>query len=130
MGILDQVTAKLGGQDGQEGGLASIQHFFSSNGGLQGMTEKLSNSGLGKQVQSWVGTGENEPVSGQQMQQAVDPGQLHAMAQNAGMSDEETCDQLAKAVPVMVNQATPQGQIPQQDPFSKGLDSVKRLLKI
>jgi len=130
MGVLDQVTAKLGGQDGQEGGLASIQHFFSSNGGLQGMTEKLSNSGLGKQVQSWVGTGENEPVSGQQMQQAVDPGQLHAMAQNAGMSDEETCDQLAKAVPVMVNQATPQGQIPQQDPFSKGLDSVKRLLKI
>jgi len=130
MGILDQVTAKLGGQDGQEGGLASIQHFFSSNGGLQGMTEKLSNSGLGKQVQSWVGTGENEPVSGQQVQQAVDPGELHAMAQNAGMSDEETCDQLAKAVPVMVNQATPQGQIPQQDPFSKSVDSIKRLLKI
>jgi uncharacterized protein YidB (DUF937 family) len=130
MGVLDQITSKLGGQDGQEGGLASIQNFFSSNGGLQGLTEKLSNSGLGKQVQSWVGHGDNQPISGQQVQQAVDPNDLHSMAQNAGMSDEEASDQLAKAMPEMVNQATPQGQIPQQDPFAKGLDSIKKMLKI
>lgn len=130
MGVLDQITSKLGGQDGQEGGLASIQNFFSSNGGLHGMTEKLSSSGLGKQVQSWVGSGENEPISGQQVQQAVDPNELHTMAQNAGMSDQEASEQLAKAMPEMVNQATPQGQIPQQDPFAKGLDSIKRMLKI
>ncbi len=130
MGVLDQITSKLGGQDGQEGGLASIQNFFSSNGGLQGLTEKLSNSGMGKQVQSWIGTGDNEPISGQQVQQAVDPNELHAMAQNAGMSDEEASEQLAQAMPQMVNEATPQGQIPQQDPFAKGLDSIKRMLKI
>lgn len=130
MGVLDQITSKLGGQDGQEGGLASIQNFFSSNGGLQGLTEKLSNSGMGKQVQSWIGPGDNEPISGQQVQQAVDPNELHAMAQNAGMSDEEASEQLAKAMPQMVNEATPQGQIPQQDPFAKGLDSIKRMLKI
>ena len=130
MGVLDQITSKLGGQDGQEGGLASIQNFFSSNGGLQGLTEKLSNSGMGKQVQSWIGTGDNEPISGQQVQQAVDPNELHTMAQNAGMSDEEASEQLAQAMPQMVNEATPQGQIPQQDPFAKGLDSIKRMLKI
>ena len=130
MGVLDQITSKLGGQDGQEGGLASIQNFFSSNGGLQGLTEKLSNSGMGKQVQSWIGTGDNEPISGQQVQQAVDPNELHAMAQNAGLSDEEASEQLAQAMPQMVNEATPQGQIPQQDPFAKGLGSIKRMLKI
>jgi len=130
MGVLDQITSKLGGQDGQEGGLASIQNFFSSNGGLQGLTDKLSNSGLGKQVQSWVGTGENEPVSGQQVQQALGPDEVHNMAQQAGMSDEQASDELAKAMPEMVNQATPQGQIPQQDPFAKGLDSIKKMLKI
>jgi uncharacterized protein YidB (DUF937 family) len=130
MGVLDQITSKLGGQDGQEGGLASIQNFFSSNGGLQGLTEKLSNSGMGKQVQSWIGPGENEPISGQQVQEAVDPNELHAMAQNAGLSDEEASEQLAQAMPQMVNEATPQGQIPQQDPFAKGLDSIKRMLKI
>ena len=130
MGILDSVTSKLGGQNGQEGGLASLQRMFTSNGGLQGMTSKLTNSGMGKQVQSWIGTGDNEPISGQQVQQAVDPNELHAMAQNAGMSDEEASEQLAKAMPQMVNEATPQGQIPQQDPFAKGLDSIKRMLKI
>jgi uncharacterized protein YidB (DUF937 family) len=130
MGFLDDITAKLGGQNGEEGGLASLQRMFASNGGLSGMTSKLSNSGMGKQVQSWIGTGENQPVSGQQMQQAMDPNELHSMAEQAGMSDEEASEQLAQAVPQMVNQATPEGQIPQQDPFAKGLDSLKRMLKI
>jgi uncharacterized protein YidB (DUF937 family) len=130
MGFLDDVAAKLGGKQGQDGGLASMQKLFSSNGGLQGMTSKLTNSGLGKQVQSWVSTGQNQPVSGRQMQQAMDPDQLHAMASQAGMSDEECSEHLAKAMPEMVNQATPQGQIPQQDPFAKGLDSLKRMLKV
>jgi uncharacterized protein YidB (DUF937 family) len=130
MGILDQVTSKLGGQDGQEGGLASLQKLFNSSGGLEGITSKLTNSGMGKQVQSWIGTGHNEPVSGQQVQQAMDPHELHQVAENAHMSDEEASDQIAKAMPEMVNQATPQGQIPQQDPFAKGLDSLKKMLKI
>jgi uncharacterized protein YidB (DUF937 family) len=130
MGILDQVTSKLGGENGQEGGLASLQKLFSSNGGLQGMTSKLTNSGMGKQVQSWIGTGDNEPVSGQQVQQAMDPHELHHVAEQAHMSDEEASDQIAKAMPEMVNQATPQGQIPQQDPFAKGIDSLKKMLKI
>ena len=130
MGILDDITAKLGGQNGQAGGLASLQKMFSGSGGLQGMTSKLTKSGLGQQVQSWVGTGQNEPVTGQQLQQAVDPNELHTMAQNAGMTDEEASEQLAQAMPEMVDQATPQGQIPAQDPFAKGLDSLKRMLKI
>jgi uncharacterized protein YidB (DUF937 family) len=130
MGILDNVTAKLGGQQGEEGGLASLQKMFSSNGGLQGMMSKMTQSGMGQQVQSWVGTGENQPVSGQQVQQAMDPHELHSMAQQAGMSDEETSDHIAQAMPEMVNQATPQGQMPQQDPFAKGLDSLKKMLKI
>jgi uncharacterized protein YidB (DUF937 family) len=130
MGKLDDIAAKLGGQQGQEGGLASLQKLFSSSGGLEGMTSKLTNSGLGKQVQSWVGTGANQPVSGQQVQQAVGPDQIHAVAEQAGISDEEASDQVAQAMPEMVNQATPQGQIPQQDPFAKGLDSLKRMLKI
>jgi uncharacterized protein YidB (DUF937 family) len=130
MGTLDQITAKLGGQQGQDGGLASLQKLFNSNGGLQGMTTKLTNSGLGKQVQSWVGTGQNQPVSGQQVQQAMDPGQLHAVAKQAGISDEEASEHVAQAMPEMVNQATPQGKIPEQDPFAKGMDSLKRMLKI
>jgi len=132
MSKLGDVTAKLGGHQGQDGGLASLQKLVSSSGGLQGLTSKLASSGLGQQVQSWVGHGQNQPVSGSQIQEAMDPAQVHAMAQQAGMSDEETCDHVAKALPDMVDQATPAGQMPapQNDPFSKGKDAVKHLLKL
>ena len=130
MGVLDEVTAKLGGQQGQESGLASLQKLFSSNGGLKGMTSKLTSGGLGQQVQSWVGTGENKPVSGQQVQQAMDPGQLHTVAQQAGMTDEEASEHVAKAMPEMVNQATPHGKMPETDPFAKGMDSLKKMFKL
>jgi uncharacterized protein YidB (DUF937 family) len=128
----DQITAKLGGQQGTDGGVASLQKLVSSSGGLHGLTSKLAGSGLGQQVQSWVGHGDNQPVSGSQVQQAMDPGQLNAMAKQAGMTPEETSDHLAKALPDMVDQATPQGQMPapENDPFAKGMSSIKRMLKI
>ena len=132
MSMLGEITAKLGGQQGQEGGLASLQKLVSSSGGLQGLTSKLASNGLGQQVQSWVGHGQNQAVSGSQIQNAMDPGQVNAMAKQSGMSPEETCDHVAKALPEMVDQATPEGQMPapQQDPFSKGMESVKHLLKL
>jgi uncharacterized protein YidB (DUF937 family) len=132
MSMLGEVTAKLGGQQGQEGGLASLQKLVSSSGGLQGLTSKLASNGLGQQVQSWVGHGQNQPVSGTQIQSAMDPGQVSAMAEQACMSPEETCDHVAMALPVVVDQATPEGQMPapQNDPFSKGMESVKHLLKL
>jgi uncharacterized protein YidB (DUF937 family) len=130
MGILDEVTTKLGGKQGQDGGLASMQKMFNSSGGLKGMTQKLTNSGLGQHVQSWIGTGENKPVSGSQIRQAMDPDTLNNVAQQAGMTPEQASDHVAKALPEMVNQATPQGKIPDQDPFVKGLDSVKKMFKM
>jgi uncharacterized protein YidB (DUF937 family) len=132
MSTLGEITAKLGGQQGQEGGLASLQKLVTSSGGLQGLTSKLASSGLGQQVQSWVSHGKNQPVSGSQIQDAMEPGQVHAVAKQAGMSDEEACNHMAKALPDMVDQATPEGQMPapREDPFSRGMDSVKYLLKL
>lgn len=127
---LSDVVSKLGGKDGQEGGAASLQRMVNSSGGLKGMTSKLTSSGLGKQVESWVGHGKNEPVSGPQVQQAIHPDTLNEMSQQAGMSHEETSDHVAQALPEMVNQATPEGKMPESDPFARGLDSVKRLLKV
>jgi uncharacterized protein YidB (DUF937 family) len=132
MGSLDQITAKLGGQQGVAGGVASLQKLVSSSGGLHGLTSQLASSGLGQQVQSWVGHGENQPVSGSQIKQAMDPGQVDSMARQSGMNPEETCDHVAKVLPEMVDQATPQGHMPapENDPFSKGMNSIKQMLKL
>lgn len=127
---LNDIVNKLGGKDGQQGGIASLQRMVNSSGGLQGITSKLTSGGLGQQVQSWVGHGQNQPVSGSQVQQAIHPDTLHEMSQQAGMTHEETSNHLAQALPEMVDHATPEGQMPESDPFEKGLDAVKRLLKI
>jgi uncharacterized protein YidB (DUF937 family) len=130
MPSLTEITSKLGGQQGEDGGLASMQKMISSNGGLHGLTSKLASSGLGQQVQSWVGHGDNQPVTGQQVGQAMDPGQINAMAKQSGMTPEETCDHVAQALPQMVDKATPEGQMPapENDPFTKGMGTVKRML--
>ena len=52
------------------------------------------------------------------------------MSDQSGMTPEDCSDHVAQALPEMVNQATPDGQIPSKDPFSKGLDAVKKTLKI
>ena len=130
MPSLTDITSKLGGQQGQDGGLASLQKMINSSGGLHGLTSKLASSGLGQQVQSWVGHGDNQPVTGNQVAEVMDPSQVNAMAKQSGLTPEETCDQVAQALPQMVDQATPQGQMPapENDPFSKGKDAVKRML--
>jgi uncharacterized protein YidB (DUF937 family) len=127
---LNDILDKLGGKDGQQGGVASLQRMINSSGGLKGITSKLSNNGLGQQVQSWVGHGQNQPVSGSQVQQAVDPGAVHEMSQQSGLTHEETCDHVAKALPDAVDQATPEGKMPESDPFTKGVDAVKKMLKV
>lgn len=128
MGFINDLTARLGGSQGSDGGVAVLHKMVRSSGGLQGLIWKLSRSGLGQQAQSWVSTGANQPVTGSQVREAIDARQLNAMADQAGLTPEETSDQLAKVLPVVVNQATPQGQLPDNDPFASGLEKVKRML--
>ena len=127
---------KLGGKKGGDGGAASeggpanlqaLTKMLSANGGVQGLMSKMSSNGLGQQVQSWVGTGENKPVSGAQVSQALDTDSLNKMAQETGSTPEKVSDDVAKVLPEVVDKATPDGQVPKQgdDPLSKGVDAIK-----
>jgi uncharacterized protein YidB (DUF937 family) len=127
MGIED-ILSKLGGQKGEAGGLASIMKLFGGSGnssGLQGMASQLQSNGMGDQVKSWIGHGQNQPVSGDQIRQAVDPNQLNQLAEQAHISPEEASQKVAQVLPEMVNQATPEGEMPSHDPFSQGLNALK-----
>ncbi|MEV4410688.1 YidB family protein [Catellatospora sp. NPDC049609] len=81
---------------------------------LSGLMDQLSKSGLGPQVQSWVGTGQNQNVTGAQLQQALGGGTIEHVAQEAGTTPRQAADDLAKVLPELVNQATPDGRIPDQ----------------
>jgi|HubBroStandDraft_3_1064219.scaffolds.fasta_scaffold25034_3 uncharacterized protein YidB (DUF937 family) len=127
MAFYDSVLAKLGGDKGSEGGMASLTKLVNDNGGVQGIMAKLSSSGAGQQVQSWVGHGDNKPVSGSQVQEALDTDSINKIAQQAGTSPEKVSEHVAQVLPGMVDKATPEGQPPKQgdDPLTKGLDTVK-----
>ncbi|PUA16786.1 hypothetical protein C7W93_22650 [Glaciimonas sp. PCH181] len=82
-----------------------------NSGGLGGLLSQFQNAGLGDVVSSWVGHGENQPVSPDQVQQALgSSGQLDELAQATGLSKEETAGHLSEILPELINKLTPNGQ--------------------
>jgi uncharacterized protein YidB (DUF937 family) len=130
MGIED-ILAKLGGQNGASGGLSSIMKLFGGDGsgaGLHNMASKLTSNGMGQQLQSWIGKGQNQPVTGEQIRQVVDPAKLNQLAEQAHISPEEASDQVAQVLPQMVDKATPEGQMPSADQMQQGLGRLKQMM--
>lgn len=104
---------KLGGKQGQQGGVAAISQLFGTND-LQGILSTLQSNGMDQHVQSWVGKGQNMPVSGADIRNVLDSQRLTQMAQKQGMSPDEMSDHVAQVLPHLVDQATPNGQVPRQ----------------
>jgi uncharacterized protein YidB (DUF937 family) len=122
---LTDILGKLGGQQGQQGGVAAISQLFGGNG-LQGIMAKMQSNGMNQQVGSWVGTGQNMPVSGSDIQKMMNPQELAQLAERQGMSPEQMCQHIAQALPSLVDQATPNGQVPKQ---ASGIDALTGMLK-
>jgi uncharacterized protein YidB (DUF937 family) len=80
---------------------------------LGGLLEMLTKSGLMDQAQSWIGTGENKPVSGEQIAQALPDDTLQEVAAQSGVSPQEAADQIAQHLPRAVDKLTPGGELPQ-----------------
>lgn len=74
--------------------------------------DMLTKSGLADQAQSWLGTGDNKPVSGAQIAEAVPDEALQKAAAQAGVSPQEAADQIAQALPTAVDRLSPEGQLP------------------
>jgi len=81
-------------------------------GGLGGLVDKLQKGGLGNVVNSWVGSGQNQPVSPNQLGPALGPDIIKALAQRSGLSEEDLIRQLSQALPGLVDKLTPHGRLP------------------
>lgn len=93
------ILEMLGGQTGGLGGIAGLAQLF-------------QNKGLGDLVSSWVGTGANLPVSANQIQDVLGSDQLGALASKFGLSPDQAGSQLADLLPGVIDQLTPNGQVP------------------
>jgi uncharacterized protein YidB (DUF937 family) len=81
-------------------------------GGLGGLVNKLQQGGLGNIANSWVGSGQNQPVSPNQLGSALGPSIIKVMAQKSGLSEEEITQQLSQVLPGIVDKLTPNGRLP------------------
>lgn len=107
----------LGGLLGQlTGGGGNTDHAAvdaAAPGGVGPLQQILEQAGLGEQVRSWIGNGQNLPVSGEQITQALGgSGALSQLASTFGLNENEIASQLAEVLPDAVNHLTPQGTLP------------------
>jgi uncharacterized protein YidB (DUF937 family) len=88
-------------------------------GGLGGLVNKLQQGGLGDVVNSWVGSGQNQPVSPNQLGQALGPNIIKTLSQMTGVSEDDLSKQLSQILPGVVNSLTPNGRLPTMAELSK-----------
>ncbi|MEE1818499.1 YidB family protein [Streptomyces sp. SP18ES09] len=103
--VLGSLLGALMGGQGGGGGTGSNP--------LGGLLDMLTRSGLTDQAQSWVGTGDNQAVSGAQIADALPDETLQRVAAEAGVSPEQAADEIARSLPQAVDKLTPDGSLPQ-----------------
>ncbi|MER9134435.1 YidB family protein [Mesorhizobium sp. M0768] len=84
-------------------------------GGLGGLLDKLKDAGHGNVANSWVGTGQNQPINPSDLGSALGPQIIQEIAQRTGLNQQDLLKQLSAALPGLVDQLTPNGQVPQQN---------------
>jgi uncharacterized protein YidB (DUF937 family) len=130
-GVIGNVLNNLGTDGAQAGGNSMMQlvmGLLQQQGGLGGLVEKLSQSGLSQQAASWVGSGANLPVSAEQIGQALGSGPLADLAAKFGLNPQEITGSLSQHLPEVVNQLTPEGRLPDNandtDLLGQGLSAL------
>ena len=144
MGLLDQVigglmggagggspmggvlSSLLGGR-GQQGGMGMSGGMGSGGmgemggmggGGIGGLVSMFEGAGLGHIAQSWVGNGQNQPVSPDQLQSVLGQDRVQSMASQSGMQPQDFLSQLSQHLPNAVNGMTPEGRVPDEGTVS------------
>lgn len=130
MGLFDQVLGALSGHPagGNNALLESVLQLVNNpqTGGLGGLVQSFERGGLGNIVNSWVSTGQNLPISPEQIQSVLGNPVLQGLAEKLGISREKIAGSLATVLPQVVDHLTPNGQLPQNDALlSQGLDLLK-----
>jgi len=128
MGLLDSILSAVSGQGDTSGKAAPLIGILSGlltqSGGLQGLASKFSQSGQGDAFSSWVGMGENQSVSSNQIQEALGSDQIRAVAARMGVDPNMASNFLAEYLPKIVDKLTPAGKIDPAADHQQGLAAL------
>ena len=109
-GALVNIVVGMLANSGQAGGVVGVG--AAGSGGLGGLVEQFQRGGLGDVMSSWIGSGQNQPISPDQLGGVLGGDLIGKLTQQTGMNPGDLLGQLSQLLPQMVDQATPEGKIP------------------
>jgi uncharacterized protein YidB (DUF937 family) len=134
MGLFDSIAGQVLGQMGQGGGAGGSNGMVDAIGGLlnnpqigglQGLVQLFQEKGLGPLIASWIGTGQNLPISAEQLQSVLGSEQVRAIAAQLGFSPDQAASSLASLLPDVIDKLTPGGSIGSADALGGLLGMLK-----
>jgi uncharacterized protein YidB (DUF937 family) len=92
-----------------------IKAYVEKAGGLDEVVKNFRDGGFKRQVDSWISTAKNEPISGIEIGQAIGIDKLKKLAESAGIDVTKARDLLAEYLPIAIDKVTPEGKLPPKD---------------
>jgi len=108
MSILDSLTGLLSQQGGVQSMLTSA---LQNAGGMQGVLDKLNQAGLGAKVNSWLGQGDNTPITASEIQTALGNDHLKQLAGSLGVPLDQVAALVSQHLPGLIDAASPNGTL-------------------
>ena len=130
MGLLDDVLAMAGSTGAQQSqhasALGAILSYLNSPqvGGLAGLQSMFQQGGLGHIISSWIGNGQNLPISASQLQNVLHGGALNQAAQQAGMDTSQLTGLMSTLLPHLIDKVSPNGQLPDSSALQQMLKGL------
>lgn len=121
MSLLDSVVSAFGqspqGGPGAPGGellnvVVGMLGNSAQGGGLAALVQQFEQGGLGHVIGSWIGTGQNLPITAEQLHSVLGSEQVQQIAQQLGLNSTEVLGQLSQLLPQVVDKMTPNGAVP------------------
>lgn len=123
MGMFDDLLKGAAGA----GLVAVAAKVINDNGGIGGLMDKFQKGGLGGVFGSWVGTGQNQAVTPDQVHQVLGSDQIAQIAARLGLPADQVAQQLSQLLPQAVDKMTPGGQVPQEQQAVEP-DALRKML--
>lgn len=124
MGLFDSIIESAKERFGlstekASGLLAALLAYIAEplNGGVGGFLDRFRNAGLGGVLDSWIGTGDSEPITEGQLETALGSDAIDSIAAQAGVGRETAASALAGMLPQVFDAVTPDGDIPDNEGF-------------
>lgn len=132
MGLMDQIKGAAEGMMGKLGGenkgiSSALLQMLSHNeqGGLQGLIQSFQQKGLGNIIQSWIGKGENQPITKEQVKEGMGEERMQNLATKTGQSPDTIATKLQEILPSVVDKVSPEGNVPEGNILQQGINFIK-----